>query len=91
MVAESLLDISLEDLLKGIERRTGVKLSRKVIKVSLNNGVLHIRFAYPKKREANVEPLPLKTPAYLFKDEETGEITALEVLAVEEALSELKD
>ena len=38
MAVVSLLDISLKDLLEGIEKETGVKLPRRIISVSLNWG-----------------------------------------------------
>ncbi|MHC1637259.1 MAG: hypothetical protein ACXQTU_03705 [Candidatus Nezhaarchaeales archaeon] len=82
MAVKSLLNINLKKLLKKIEKTTGVKLPRKVISASLNEGVLHIRFTYPKTRETSVEPLPLKTPTYIFKDEKTNKITAIEILDI---------
>ncbi|RLE74883.1 MAG: hypothetical protein DRJ44_06785 [Thermoprotei archaeon] len=57
--------------------------------VSLSENILHIRFAYPQTRETEVEPLPLKTPTFLFKDEKTREITAIEIIDIDEALKEL--
>jgi len=51
--------------------------------------VLHIRFDYSKTRETDVEPSPLKTPVFIFRNEESGEITALEILDVDELLREL--
>jgi len=90
MAVTSLLDIKLKELLRRIEKKSGIKLPRKIISASLNEGVLHIRFNYPKTRETNVEPLPLKTPTYLFKDEKTGEPTAIEIININEALKELK-
>ena len=90
MAVVSLLDISLKDLLEGIEKEVGVKLPRRIVSVSLNRGVLHIRFTYPRTGESDVEPLPLKTPTFLFRDEETGEVTALEIMDIDEALKELE-
>lgn len=89
MAVISLLDIRLKEFLEALEKRAGIKLPRRVVSVSLAEGVLHVRFAYPKTMETDVEPLPLKTPAFLFRDEETGEITALEIIDIEEALAEL--
>ena len=57
--------------------------------------MLHLRTVYyildlPIQRlRTHVEPLPLKTPVFLFRDEETGEITAIEVLDTDEALGKL--
>jgi len=59
------------------------------VSVSLSENILHIRFAYPQTRETEVEPLPLKTPTFLFKDEKTREITAIEIIDIDEALKEL--
>ncbi|PNV78632.1 MAG: hypothetical protein C0200_00055 [Thermoproteota archaeon] len=88
-MVSTLLAINLASLLEALEERTRIKLPTTVIEVSLAEGVLHIRFSHPKTREADVEPLPLKTPAFIFRDEETGEITALEILDLGEALREL--
>ncbi len=57
--------------------------------VSLSENVLHIRFTHPQTRETEVEPLPLKTPTFLFRDEKTGEVTAIEIINIDEALKEL--
>jgi hypothetical protein len=48
-----------------------------------------VRFSYPRGAEVEVEPLDLKTPVFLFRDCETGDVTALEVLDVDELLKEL--
>jgi len=88
MAITSSLDISSDELLKIIERKTGIKHPRKIISVSINDGVLYIRFGYPKTMETNVESLPFKTPVLLFRDEETNEITALEILDINELLNE---
>ena len=66
--------------MRALEERVGVRLPRRVINVSLIEGVLHVRFEYPETVESNVEPLPTETPVYLFRDEGTGRVTALEVL-----------
>jgi len=88
-MALTLLDINLRKLLKKLEEKTGEKLPRKIISISLTENTLHIRFTYPKNRETDVQPLPLKTPTLLFRDQETGETTALEIIDVEETLKEL--
>jgi len=90
MAVVSLLDISLRDFLEGVEKETGVKLPRRIVSVSLNRGVLYIRFTYPRTGESDVEPLPLKIPTFLFRDEETGEVTALEIMDIDEVLKELE-
>jgi len=86
----SLLQIDVERILALLEEKTGVKLPRRLVGVSLADGVLHLRFAQPQAREATVEPLPLETPVFLFHDEETGEPTALEILDLDQLLEELR-
>jgi len=88
-MVESLLATDLRRLLEALEKRIAAELPRKVVEVSLTNGVLHIRFEYPETTESDVEPLPTSTPAYLFRDEKTGRITALEILDVDGLLAEL--
>ena len=87
--ATSLLQLDIEKILALIEKKAGVKLPRRVIEISLSDSLLHIRFAHPETREAAVEPLPLRTPVFLFRDEETGEPTALEILDISQLLEEL--
>ncbi|MCR6668691.1 MAG: hypothetical protein NDF51_01695 [archaeon YNP-WB-040] len=86
---EILMDLNVKSLLKGLENAYGVKLPEEVIEISLVRNVLHVRFSYPKGAEVEVEPLQLKTPVFLFRDCETGEITAIEVLDVDELLREM--
>jgi len=52
---------------------------------------LYVRSSYPNKPETYVEPLPLKTPAFLFREEESGEITAIEIIDMQETLKELEE
>ena len=87
----SSLKINLKQLLKSIEKKTGIKPSRKIIGITLNKEVLHIRFNYPQTEETNVNPLPLKTPTFLFKEQKTNQITALEIININQALTELKE
>ena len=89
MALKSILDIDLKKLVKTIEEKTGEKLPKKVVSISLSENVLHIRFAHPQTRETDVEPLPLKTPIFLFRDEKTREVTAIEIINIDEALKEL--
>jgi len=89
-MVETLLAINLARLLEALEKKAGVELPRKVVEVSLANGVLHIRFEYPETAESDVEPLPTATPAYLFRDERTGRITALEILDADGLLAEIE-
>jgi hypothetical protein len=89
VAARSLLDLDVKALLKRLEEVSRVKLPESVIEVSLVRGVLHVRFSYPKGAEIEVEPLDTKALAFLFRDSETGEVTALEVVDVDALLEEL--
>ena len=91
MAITSLLDIPIKNLIDRLERMTGISLPRKVISISLNQKVLHIRFAYPKTMETEVEPLPLKSLINLFRDKKTGEITAIEIIDIEDTLTEIQN
>ncbi|MCR6623595.1 MAG: hypothetical protein NDF58_03440 [archaeon YNP-LCB-024-027] len=86
---KTLLDLNVKSLLKGLENAYGIKLPEEVIEISLVRNVLHVRFSYPKGAEVEVEPLQLKTPVFLFRDCETGEVTAIEVLDVDELMKEM--
>jgi hypothetical protein len=89
VAVKTLLDLNVKSLLKGLENAYGIKLPEEVIEISLVRNVLHVRFSYPKGAEVEVEPLQLKTPVFLFRDCETGEVTAIEVLDVDELLKEM--
>jgi hypothetical protein len=90
MRISSLLDIDLRILIEAIEKKTGVKLPRKVIEAYLDDehDLLFIRFKEPEKMEVG-EPLPTEAITTLFTDEETKEVTALEIMDVSELLREL--
>ena len=90
MRISSLLDIDLRILIEAIEKKTGVKLPRKVIEAYLDDehDLLFIRFKEPKKVEVG-EPLPTEAITTLFTDEETKEVTALEIIDLTELLREL--
>jgi hypothetical protein len=49
--------------------------------------LLFIRFREPRGVEVG-EPLPLKMPVTLFTEEDTGEVTALEVIGISKLLIE---
>ena len=68
----------------------GIILPRRVTEAYLDSKaeILHIRFSEPKRVECG-EPLPLKTLATIFRDEDTNEITAIEILKPEDLLNEL--
>lgn len=86
---KTLLDLNVKSLLKGLEDAYGMKLPEEVVEISLVRNVLHVRFSYPKGAEVEVEPLQLKIPVFLFRDCETGEVTAIEVLDVDELMKEM--
>jgi hypothetical protein len=90
MRISSLLDIDLRILIGAIEKKTGVKLPRKVIEAYLDDehDLLFIRFKEPEKVEVG-EPLPTEAITTLFTDEDTKEATALEIIDVSELLREL--
>jgi RNase adaptor protein for sRNA GlmZ degradation len=87
---ESLLEIDLEKLLSNIEEKFGMKLPRRVIEVYLDakHEMLFIRFKETNKTEVG-EPLQTKAIVTLFTEEETNEITALEIIGISELLKEL--
>jgi hypothetical protein len=89
-MVKSLLEIDLEKLLLSIERRCSIKLPRKVIETYLDvdHDVLFIRFKEPSNTEVG-ESLELKAIATLFTEEETNEITTLEIIGISELLKEL--
>jgi hypothetical protein len=86
----SLLEGRIKELLRLIEERTGVKLPRDIIMTYLDtkHDLLFIRFREPRGVEVG-EPLPLKTLVTLFTEEDTGEVTALEVIGISKLLTEL--
>jgi uncharacterized protein YuzE len=91
VVLESLLQVDLRKLLGKIGEARGAKLPEKVVEAYLDaeRDLLFIRFKEPEGVEV-AEPLPTETPAFLFTDERTGEVTALEVVGASELLKELK-
>jgi RNase adaptor protein for sRNA GlmZ degradation len=90
MDVRSLLEIDLKKLLSNIEEKFGMKLPRRVIEVYLDakHDMLFIRFKETSKTEVG-EPLQTKAIVTLFSDEESNEITALEIIRISELLKEL--
>ena len=88
---ESLLQVDLRKLLGKIGEARGAKLPEKVVEAHLDaeRDLLFVRFREPEGVEV-AEPLPTKTPTFLFTDERTGEVTALEVVGASELLKELE-
>jgi hypothetical protein len=90
MNVRSLLEIDLKKLLSNIEEKFGIKLLRRVIEVYLDakHDMLFIRFKKTSKTEIG-EPLQTKAIVTLFSEEESNEITALEIIGISELLEEL--
>jgi hypothetical protein len=84
--------LSLRRLLERLEEVCGVKLPGSVAEayVDWERDLLFVRFREPSGPEVG-EPLPTRTPATLFTDERTGEVTALEVVGLNELLKELEE
>jgi hypothetical protein len=62
-----------------VEALTGVKLPEEVIEASIvpGEGVLHLRFREPKELELGE---PLHPKIHLYRDKDTGEVTAIEII-----------
>jgi len=60
-----------------------VKLPEEVIEASIvpGEGVLHLRFREPKELELGE---PLHPKIHLYRDKDTGEVTAIEIIDPEE-------
>jgi hypothetical protein len=86
----NLLEGRIEELLRLIEERAGVKLPRDIAMTYLDiaHDLLFIRFREPRGIEVG-EPLSFKMPVTLFTEEGTGEVTALEVIGISKLLTEL--
>jgi hypothetical protein len=83
MGAASLLSLDLKQVLSRVETLTGVKLPGEVIEASIVPGeaVLHLRFREPKGLELGE---PLHPKIHLYRDKDTGEVTAIEIIDPEE-------
>jgi len=86
VVTTSLLNLKLERLLPEVQKLAGVKLPKDVTEISLEPdlNLLHIRFRKPVKAELGE---PLHPKIHLFRERETGEIVAVDILDPEEMLS----
>ena len=87
MVTISLLKLDIERVLRRVERLIGTKLPREVVEVTLEPGIdmLCIRFKKPFSGELGE---PVHPQIHLFKDRETNDIRAIELLDVNELLKE---
>ncbi|MEM3437503.1 MAG: hypothetical protein QXP55_03065 [Nitrososphaerales archaeon] len=66
-----------------VEKLTGVKMPEEVIEVSLepSTSLLCIRFKKPSEAELGE---PIHPQIHLYRDKDTEEITALEIISPEE-------
>jgi len=85
---KTLLNLDLRKLLQHVERLCSVKLPRRVIEVALvEDSMLYVKFREPRGSEVGE---PLHPLIHVFKDSESGEITALEIIDLDTLLSELE-
>ena len=79
MVTASLIELDINKLLVKLEKLTPVKFPRDVIEVSLEPklNMLCIRFRKPSKAELGE---PLHPGIHVYKDKDTEEITAVEII-----------
>jgi len=86
MAITSLLEIDIHRILRIVSDTCKIELPNRVIELSLvpSSGILHIRFKEPKKAELGE---PLHPLIHIFRDEETEEITALEITNIEKLIS----
>jgi hypothetical protein len=79
MVTTSLLGLDVAELLRKVEKFTGVKFPRDVVEVSLEPKLrmICIRFRKPGKAEFGE---PIYPGVHLFSDKDTEEITAVEII-----------
>jgi hypothetical protein len=75
--------LDLKRVLSRVEALTGVKLPGEVIEASIvpGEGVLHLRFREPRGLELGE---PLHPKIHLYRDKDTGEVTAIEIIDPEE-------
>jgi len=85
-----LLDLDLKKIIDGIESRCGIKLPREVIEVYFDReqDLLFIMFREPKSIEVG-ESLSTKAVITIFTDEGSNEVTAIEVISLEDLAKEL--
>lgn len=87
MATSSLLKLDVDGLLGKMEHLTGIKVPREVVEITLEPSLdtLCVRFKKPTDGE-------LGEPAYprihLFRDKRTDEITAVELVEIDEFLKE---
>jgi len=85
---KTLMDLDLRKLLRHVEELCSVELPRRVIEVALvEDSMLYVKFREPRGLEVGE---PLHSLIHVFKDSESGEITALEIIDLDSMLLELK-
>ncbi|MBO3842738.1 MAG: hypothetical protein FGF48_10055 [Candidatus Brockarchaeota archaeon] len=79
MGTTSLLDLDVKQILSKTQELTGVKLPMEIIEISIvpAEDILHIRFKEPKEAELGE---PLHPKIHLYRDKDTEEVTALEII-----------
>jgi len=87
VVETSLLELDLKKILRRVEELSGIRLPKVVLEVTLEPelGLLCVRFGRPKGGELGE---PVHPGIHVFRDSETGEITAVEVLEPSKLLNE---
>ena len=85
MATSSLLELDIPRLLRRAESLAGTKLPREVVEVTLEPqlDILCIRFKKPKEGELGE---PVHPQIHLFRDRQTDEITAVELLEMDELM-----
>jgi len=87
VATSSLLKLDIDGLLGKVEHLTGTRLPRQVVEITLEPSLdtLCVRFKKPTDEE-------LGEPAYprihLFRDKRTDEVTAVELVEMDEFLKE---
>ena len=86
MVATSLLKVNIEGLLERAEKLANIRWPREVIEVSLEPklNILCIRFRKPGQAELGE---PIHPKIHVFRDRDTGEVTAVELMDPDEPLA----
>lgn len=85
MASSSLLDLDILGLLREAESLAGTKLPREVVEVTLEPqlNMLCIRFRKPTDGELGE---PVHPQIHLFRDRRTDEITAVELVEMDQLL-----
>jgi len=85
---KTLMDLDLRKLLRHVEELCSVELPRRVIEVALvEDSMLYVKFREPRGLEVGE---PLHPLIHIFKDSESREISALEIIDLDRMLLELK-